>query len=205
MRHIFIAVLSMVGCGTACAASLAIQPVSQDVTLGSEAVVKVKISGLGSATPPSLGAFDFDVGFNPSILSLAGISFGDPALGDQLAPQFAPITGFTVDAAHGLVDQFEVSLELPRTLDALQPGSFVLTTLWFNTLESGVSSLDISNVMLGDSQGNRLAADSIEKGSVNVLIGSAVPDSGSSALLLALVLATLSSFKGIQATWKTQV
>lgn len=197
------AVLTFCAIEPAKAISLTFQPTDQEVVLGSQAVFNVAISGLGGGVPPSLGTFDFDVRFDPGILAFASITFGDPVLGDQLGPVSGSITGFSSDPISGLVNQFEVSLELlPSTLDALQPDSFILTTLSFNTLGIGSGSFDIMNVLLGDSQGDQLFADTIENGSVNVRSGSAIPDSGNGVCLLGIAVAALCSARSLQQSWK---
>jgi hypothetical protein len=53
-------------------------------------------------------------------------------------------------------------------LDDLQPSSFALATLTFNTLALGTSSLDITINALGDAFGDPLTAN-VENGSVNVI------------------------------------
>ena len=150
--------------------SLAIQPLDQEVTLGSPVTLSVSISGLGAGISPSLGAFDFDLQYNPAILSLNGVTFGDPSSGDQLAPTVPSITGFSNDPVNGLVNQFEVSLETPSDLDNSQLSSFILTTLSFNALATGSSNIEISNLVMGDSEGDPLFADAVEGGRVLIPI-----------------------------------
>ncbi len=145
--------------------------------MGSEISCSVAVSGLGDAGSPSLGAFDFDLTYDPSILAFNSLIFGDPGLASLLGPPFGSIGGFSVNAISGLVNQFEVSLELPETLDMYQAGGFVLTTLSFTTLTAGITGLDISALILSDSRGNPLAVDTVENG---LLIVSAVPDVHSS-------------------------
>ena len=100
---------------------LGFDPVSQSVDLGLPVSVGVVISGLGDATSPSLGAFDIDIQFDPGRLSFGSALFGDPVLGDQLDvlglggnPTFAGIT------SPGVLNLFEVSLDVPADLNALQ-------------------------------------------------------------------------------------
>jgi len=76
------------------------------------------------------------------------------------------------------VDFAEVSLLLPAELDALQPASFDLATLAFDTLAGGISSLTFSQVVLADAFGGTLTA-SVSSGNINV----AVPEPGTLLLL----------------------
>jgi len=70
----------LLGAAPAQAILLAFTPSSQTVVSGSTASVSLSIAGLDGAT--ALGGFDLDLSFNPAILSLLGMSFGDPSLGD---------------------------------------------------------------------------------------------------------------------------
>ena len=46
--------------------------------------VALQVSGLGDFTAPSLGTFDVTVTFSPALLDFERVTYGDPALGDQL-------------------------------------------------------------------------------------------------------------------------
>lgn len=120
--------------------------------------VGVRISGLGNGAPPSLGAYDLDVSFDDVILDFAGLTFGDPVLGNQLDfSVFGSIADFSEDSDPniGLVDFFEISLEPPGVLDSSQADSFIVATLTFDGTDP--SSLSFASVVLSDSVGNRIA------------------------------------------------
>jgi len=152
--------------GTAQAMSLDIAPSSQTVTPGSQVNVGVAISGLGNGAAPSLGIFDIDVTFDPAVLSLNAVSFGDPGLGDQLDLfGFGSINSATPGS--GVVNLFELSLDFPSDLDTLQAGAFTLASLTFDTLAEGTSLLGLIVNDLGDSFGDPLNAQ-IGTGSVSV-------------------------------------
>jgi len=172
------------------AANLSIDPASQTVPLGSQVTFDVAVSGLLDGAAPSLGAFDFNVSFDPTVVAFSSISFGDPTLGNQLGPVLGTINGFSVDPVLGLVNQFEVSLELAADLDLLQVDSFVLTRLTFNSLAAGTSALDISDIVLSDSEGNALSVGSVNNGSV-LIESTGVPDAGATLVLLASGMLTL--------------
>jgi hypothetical protein len=132
------------------AISLEFQPASI-TTAGQPVMVEVVISGLGDFTPPSVGAFDLDVSFDPALLSPTDVTFG-PFLGD---PAFLEaLTDFQFFP--GVVDLAEVSLLLTVELDALQPESFTLATLTFNPLGVGTSPLIFFQVIVDDPFGGKL-------------------------------------------------
>ncbi len=143
--------LSLPWATSALALSVDFVPGSQTVPVGRPVSVDTVLSGLAAAGPPSVGAFDLDVSFDPSILSPTGVTFGaflgDPSLFEALtASSFLP----------GVVDLAEVSLLAPTDLDTLQPVSFALATLSFDTLAFGNSSLNFSQVIVSDAFGERL-------------------------------------------------
>src|SRR5262245_9225206 len=80
---------AVVLCGeTAEAVSLEFSPSAQTVA-ASTVSVDVVVSGLAAGGPPSVGSFDLDVTFDPTVLSPIGVTFGpllgDPNLGEALA------------------------------------------------------------------------------------------------------------------------
>ncbi len=167
------------GASSAQAISLNFVPSSQTAQLGNTADVGIRISGLGDLAAPSLGAFDFDVIFNPAILSFSSVTYGDPVLGDQL-DLFALGSLTATTPGVGSVNLFELSLDLADDLNALQAGTFTLATLTFNTLAVGTSPLTFTVNALGDAVGDPLTA-SLGGGDVNVI--NAVPEPASLLLL----------------------
>lgn len=158
------------------AISIGFNPINPNVNLGTPVGVALTISGLGDATAPSLGTFDLDVSFDPTILSLSGVTYGDPVLGDQLDLfGLGSLTATTPGA--GSANLFELSFDFPDDLNNLQAGNFTLATLTFDTLALGTSPLNLSVNALGDAFGDPLVAN-IESGSVNV-----VPEPGTVLLL----------------------
>jgi len=152
------------------AITIGFEPVGQDVILGNPAGVNLVISGLGDNTAPSLGAFDLNISYDPTILSLTTVGFGNQldiwGLGGN--PQGVS------NVAPGVENIFEISLDLPSDLEAFQSGSFTLASLTFNTLSYGTSSLDVTINDLSDAWGDSLTA-STTSGSINVT-SSAVPE-----------------------------
>lgn len=133
---------------TGWAVSLEFVPGNQTVNVGDPAVVDVLISGLGDGAASSVGTFDLNVSYDASILTAAGVTFGG-FLGDGLLTSIQ-----TVDlGGAGVADLAEVSLLFAFELDALQPASFTLATLTFDTLAAGTSPLVFSQALIGDGLG----------------------------------------------------
>jgi hypothetical protein len=177
--------LVLSGCPTAFAdvITLGVFPASQSVALGSPVNVSLQITGLGNEAAPSLGTFDVNLNFDPTILSFNSAVFGDPILGDQLDPTGLGNTISFSNPGFGTVELFDLSLDSASQLNGLQPASFILGSLVFDTIGTGTSALDLTINALGDANGNPLSA-SLQNGSADVNPVSTVPEP-SSALLLA--------------------
>ncbi len=170
MKRIFLSsllgMLLLCSPGLAQAITLGFEPLFQKVSLGVSFDVALRIADLGDGAAPSLGVFDLDVTFDPTILGFSGVTYGDPLLGDQLDLfGLGSITATTPSV--GTVNLFELSLDFPDDLDLLQAGSFTLATLNFDTLGIGVSPLGVSINALGDAYGDPLSA-TVSPGSVSV-------------------------------------
>lgn len=161
----------------ASAAIIGFNPSSQSVNVGSTTTVDLIISGLGDGAAPSLGTFDLDIGFDSSILTFNGATFGNQldlfGLGDINS----------VTPGVGTINLFELSLESAADLDSLQAGAFTLATLSFTALSDGSSPLSISVNALGDSLGDPLQT-ALVTGSINSIRNvNAVPEPSSLLLL----------------------
>jgi hypothetical protein len=153
------------------AAVIELVPAAQSGSLGSRFDVDILVSGLGDGGAPSLGAFDFELGYDSAVLLPTGVTFGS-LLGD--------LTFFEADggssAGAGSIDLYEISFLLPAELDLLQPASFVLATLSFEGIGVGTSSLAFSRSILGDAFGEALPVES-SGGSIRVVAsGTEVPE-----------------------------
>ena len=157
--------------------------------------LSIVIEGLGDLTPPSLRAFELDLSFDPLILDLAGVAFGDPVLGDQLDLSGLGTLSSVQVLAPGLLRLSEQSPDPADVLNTQQAGSFTLFTLTFTPLSVGGSALIVSNISLEDAAGNSLPVTSVP-GSVSI-----VPEPG--ALGLALIgLALLGSIVNRRSRWR---
>lgn len=154
-------------------------PSAQTVAPGTLIDVGIRISGLVAGGLPSLSTFDFDISFDPAILSFSSAVYGDPILGDQLDLfGLGSLTATTLGV--GFVNLFELSLDSVDGLNVLQAGEFTLAALRFNTVGPGTSPLRLSINALGDAVGDPLPAD-VRSGSLTV-----VPDVPEPATLVLL-------------------
>lgn len=171
------------------ALTLGFDPEAASVAPGSSVEVRIVISGLADSAAPSLGSFDLGVAYDPAIVQLTGVTFGDSALGDQLDLMgLGSISSFD-DSVAGALSLYEISLDLAADLDTLQAGSFGLATLSFDTIGSGSTPLTLQSVVLGDANGDPLAAELVG-GSIRV------PEPALAALALAAGL--MGSFRRLR-------
>jgi hypothetical protein len=159
---------------SAAALVLSFNPSSQTVGLGAPASVDVRVSDV---LPAGLGAYDFDVTFDPTILAYNNVV-------DGLGLGFAIGLGATPGV--GTVTVSDFSLEAPADLLALQTNEFVLFSIVFDTLALGTSPLGFSAVILGDAEGDQITPAGLTGGSITV---AAVPEPGALGLLLTAGLA----------------
>ena len=135
--------LSIVFVLPAKAVLISFEPASQIVLVGESVSVDLVISGLGDGTSPSLGGFDLFIEYDPTILALSDVSFGDPTLGDQLDVSVLGSLYFSLPYSSNSEELFGLSFGPPSDLINFQAPSFVLATLTFDTLSVGTSPLKI--------------------------------------------------------------
>lgn len=153
----------------AISATINFNPSTTTIFLGNTFNVDVVISDLGNGSAPSLGAFDFDVNYDPTVLSFSGGIFGT---GLDLFG-LGSISGVTPGATS--VNFFEISLDSEIDLNALQPDSFVLVSLAFNAIAVGNSQLSFGINDFADGAGDRLLINGIP-GNALVSSASSVPE-----------------------------
>jgi hypothetical protein len=154
---------------------------------------------LGNQTAPSLSAFDLGILYNPNYLSLIGVSFGDPILGDQLnLSGYGSLTTTTPGVAQGNLVEFAiavVSLDSESVLNSLQAGDFILASLTFSgvSVSGGLNSISFANLydaainpdsthILLDAANNPIPSSDVILGSSNIQV---VPEPDTILLLSA--------------------
>jgi len=173
------------------AVTIALEASSETVDIGESFDVNLNISGLNEGGTPSLGVYDIDVLFDASLLALTSVTVGDPVLGEQLALVFPSIT--FIQPTAGGVNVFELSLDAPADLIALQTDAFTLVTLSFDAVGLGTAEFTPSVAALGDELGNPLSIDELIGTQVLTQIGTQAPPipEPSAVVLFGLGLAVL--------------
>src|SRR5262245_42015934 len=105
-----LACLAAIAAGAAQAGTVRLQPASQTVTLGGQVVINAVIDGLDEST--AIGAYDFDLTFDPALLAFSNFSVGTGL--DVLG--LGSISAFD-DATPGRVNVFELSLDTEADLN----------------------------------------------------------------------------------------
>lgn len=150
--------------------TLSVVPQASTVSLGGTVLVDIVASDLVSGAAPSLGAYDLNLSFDPSVLSFGSINFGT---GLSVTGMPSIVQDFALGS--GAVNPFEVSLEETADLNALQAGAFTLFTITFNAMQAGTSLLSLSLNSLSTAEGTALTADALNGASISVAGASAVP------------------------------
>jgi general secretion pathway protein D len=162
----------LVFCDVGLAASIFIGPASSTTFVAGTVNVAVQVTNV-----TDLYAYQFDVSFDPAVLSTAAITEGG----------FLPSGGSTLFLP-GALDNLSGTLTLTAGfLEGPVPGvsgSGTLATLLFTGVGLGTSPLTLSNVVLLDSAGRDIAATASQNGSVTV-----VPEPASLMMLGCGVLA----------------
>jgi len=150
---------------------LSFTPNTQTVLLSGQASVNIVATNLQNEY---IGAFDFDVSWDNSILSLASASFGNALGGGSLSLQSE-----STNNSLGTSNLAESSLL--SSLTSLQTGTtnIILATLVFDALNVGQSVLSLTGNIagggfLGNENGNLLAA-SANTGLINV-VSTSIPE-----------------------------
>ena len=172
VARLLAACASSVVCTAGWALALRFEPVDQTVPLGSQVSVAVRID---DTQPAGLGAYDFDVVFDPGVLAFARAVDGG-GLGTAI--------GLDAVASGGSVRVSDFSRETVAGLLALQPDDFAILSLVFDTRAPGTSALELTAVTLGDAAATPLTA-TLGSGSITVV--QQVPEPGSAALVLGVL------------------
>lgn len=156
--------------------TLSVAPSSGSVLLGDSFSIDVRIDGLGDGVPPSVGVFDLDLSFDPTLASFVDATFGAglDVLGLGSLPE-------AKEPVPGALNLFELSLDSPDDLNALQPDGFLLARVTFSALAVGVANFNLTVNAIGDADGVSIPVDVLSPASVAI---TAVPEPQTLALLL---------------------
>jgi hypothetical protein len=158
-------------------------PSALEAAVHSEITLSIRVSGLGAFEAPSIGAFDVNLEFDSMALTFVDVIYGDPVLGDQL-DLFGLGSVTTTTVTNESVNLFQLSLDSPADIDALQHPSFELATVRFIVEALGTSEIALLNVDVADAVGEPL---SVVTASASVT-GTPVPEPATLTLLLTGVL-----------------
>lgn len=155
------------------AGTISIQPSIASVPLGTPFALSVNIAAVSD-----LFAWQFDIGFDPAVLSATGVTEG--ALFSSVGVFFS---AGVIDNAAGTISF------IGDSMSGSVPGiseDGTLAVILFNSIGAGSSSIDLSNVVLLDSSLNDITMD-ISAGSVSVGANTPVPEPAAFPLALLLV------------------
>jgi adhesin HecA-like repeat protein len=171
--------VSVFAIGAARGASVFVAPASADVSVGQVFELDVNIAGVSD-----LYAYQFDLGFDPTILQATSMAEGSFLSAGGTTLFFAG----DVDNTGGTITTTADSLE---TAISGVPGDGTLVAFLFEAIASGTSSITLSNPFLLDSNLTGIQAD-LTNGSVNV---SATPEPSTLLLLFSAALASLLRYR----------
>jgi hypothetical protein len=151
------AVSVLVFCDAASAATIMIEPTLSTTFVGGAINVTVQVTDV-----TDLYAYQFDVSFDPTVLSTTDVSEGG------LLPSGGGTFFFpgAIDNVLGTLTLTSGSLEGPVPGVS---GSGILANIVFTGVGFGASPVTLSNVVLLDSAGRDIAATTIQNGSVTVI------------------------------------
>ncbi len=175
---------------TAASLILSLEPSATSINVNESVSIDLNISGLGSFSAPSLGAFAIDLYYDPSLFGLSDVQFGS-FLGD---PTFDAISFFDSTSFPGSVYVEEVSFLPDFELDFLQPDAFTLATLEFTSFAEGAGDFGLSFADLSDAgfPPNSLLVEDLETALTSVTVDAEqVPEPGTLLLISIAVFVML--------------
>lgn len=132
--------LFLASVGTATAVTLSLETSTPVVDPCTYFGVDLVVSGLGNYEPSSVGDFDIDILYDPTLMEFVdyslGTYLGDVGLDEALDwswGEFSP----------GAIDLAEVSRLDALDLGLMQPSKFILAELTFHCLGAGISDISI--------------------------------------------------------------
>ena len=165
------------------AVTISAEPQSPAVQVGNTVSVDLTLSGLGNFTSPSLGAYQFGLLYDASVLNYGGSLTFTSYLGDPDPGVFETDISVT-ESVIGQIDFSVLSYLLDTELDALQPSNFPLVSIQFSGKNAGTSLLSFTGVVLTDALGTTLSGIIQQSGTVQVTPANKVLIPGTLVLLL---------------------
>jgi hypothetical protein len=187
LKYIKVLVLTILVAGImpyspAQAITVIVEPVTQSVTLGNQAIVGVMIYGYapGSPTNLAIGSYDFNINYDPAILGFNSLVFGTSLGSPTNSTSSANII------VNGVLNISEASSLSASELYALQgqqwpDDTFIAATLTFDTLGTGLSTVSVDINSLLTERGGSFDNYYSDPGSVNV--NNSVPEPSTLLLL----------------------
>lgn len=151
-----------------------------DVQNGDSFFVDIVISGVEASEP--LNGFQFNLGFDPAVLTAISITDGGFLL-EPVFPVFESIDNGAGDVLFALVTLGPVGAS----------GDGILASLGFSASAAGTSILDLNNVLLSAPFGAPVQVEQVDDGNVNVAVDGFVSEPHTMAVL-ALGLVGLAAF-----------
>ncbi len=169
LMKIFVSVFLLAAASNAVGAIIEIQPAFTTASVGSRLNVDVVISDLENNSAPSLGGYDLNINYDVLILDFNGAAFGT---GLDLFG-FGTINGVTDSG--GQINIFELSFDDESDLNSMQPDSFILASLSFDAISTGLSQLTLQAIDFADAAGDPLSIITSD-GNVTINAASSVPE-----------------------------
>jgi len=126
---------------------LSVTPSTVAAQLNELVSLDIVVSGVGDYVIPSVGGFDIEVGFDPTVFTFQHATFGT-GLNFGVLGSFADVFESTSS-----VELLEVSFESELDLDMLQPDTFKLFSLSFLANAVGVSPFKVNVLSITNGTG----------------------------------------------------
>lgn len=177
MKHLYVILLALglgVSAQTHAAFTLELVPGSQQINLGENVEIHVKVSGLNQGTAPALGDYDVNINYDSNLFTVDNVIWGGPAQGNQLDLNgFSGLFGSDLPSA-GNLHLFQISFDNPLDLESMQSDSFTLFSLVLSSMATGSGNFSLTVNAFGDAYGNSLMLDSIA-GTTTVSVSPVAP------------------------------
>ena len=187
-RSALLAISLSLATAQAQALTLSLTPSTSAVTTGDNFSLDLIAADLGDGIAPSIGGFDIDLAFDPSLLGFTGYVLDDH-LGDFALFEAEDFSGG--DLGGGMANLLVLSYLPAVDLDAIQSDNFRLARLDFVALSAGSGTVSFDHIDVSDAAANALVPTATTAAQVQVTDTAVVPAPG---VLSLMVLAGLLAF-----------